>query len=112
MDSYVYLGVEFNYNGSFTKAINKQVGQAKRAMFGLLAKAMKLNLSVDIQCDLFHQLVLPILLYGSEIWGYSCLNQAEIFYRKFLKRILKLNSSTPNCMVYAEVGKFQLKYMK
>ena len=30
VDDYVYLGVVFNYNGSFTKAIEKQVSQAKK----------------------------------------------------------------------------------
>ena len=77
-------------------------------MFGLLTKSTKLNLSIDIQCKLFEQLVIPILLYGSEIWGYSNLEQIEIFYRKFLRRIVSLNKSTANCMIYAEVGKFSL----
>ena len=38
-------------------------------MYSLLSKSMKLNLPVDITCDLFDPLVTPILLYGSEVWA-------------------------------------------
>ena len=64
---YVYLGVIFNYNGLFTKAINKQITQAKKAMFALLEKAKILKLPIDITYELFERMVLPILLYGSEV---------------------------------------------
>ena len=30
----------------------------------------------------------------------------EIFFRKFIKRVLGINRSTPNCIVYGEVGKY------
>ena len=40
---YTYLGVSFNYNGSFEKAMGKQVTQAKRAFFSLVAKFRKLK---------------------------------------------------------------------
>ena len=42
-----------------------------RAMFSLLNKSRVLNLSVDIQLNLFAKLVTQILLYGREIWGYE-----------------------------------------
>ena len=104
-DSYVYLGTNLNYNGLFNKAITKQVNQTRRAMFNLTTKARKLDLPIDIQCELFDQLIMPILLYGSEIWGFQNLDQIERFHRKFLKSLLKLNRSTANCMVYGEVGR-------
>ena len=54
-------------------------------------------------------MVLPILLYGSEVWGCSNISDIEVFYRKFLKIILKVGKSTPNCMVYGESGKLPLQ---
>ena len=38
----------------------------------------------------------------------------ETFYIQFLKTIIKLRSSTPNCMIYSEVGKlpFQVTVYK
>ena len=88
-----------NYNGNFNKTISRQINQARRAMYGILSKANKLELPIDLQIELFNQLVLPILLYGSEVWGYQNVKDSQ---RKFLKQTLKLNRSTPNCMVYGE----------
>ena len=45
-----------------------------------------------------------ILLYGSEVWGFSWTEMLEIFHRNFLKKLLHLRPSTPNCMVYGELG--------
>ena len=102
---FVYLGVTFNYNGNFKKAIAKQVTQARKAMYSMLVKAKRLHLSVDTQCHLFDHLVLPILLYGAEVWGYECIDQLEVFQRKFLRTILFVNKCTPDCMVYGETGR-------
>ena len=92
-DEYTYLGVTFNYNGNFKKDINKQVCQARQAMYALLSKSGKLHLPIDVICDLFDKIVLPILLYGSEILGFENVTQVEIFYMKFLKKILKSANS-------------------
>ena len=91
VDDYVYLGTTVTYNGKFKKAIEKQVIQAKRALFGLKLKKEKYDLPFDIMLDLFDKMILPILLYGCETWGYEALEKIEVFYRKFLKEILKLN---------------------
>ena len=65
-----------NYNGKYAKAIQKQVTQARRASFSLRAKQAKYKLPVDILLQLFEALIIPILLYGAEIWGYT--NYKEI----------------------------------
>ena len=108
VDDYVYLGTTFNYNGSFTKAIKKQVSQAQKAMFSLLTKARRLLLPIDIQLDLFEKMVVPILLYGCEVWGCTNMKIIEVFYKKFLKIILCVSKSTPSCKVYGETGKLSL----
>jgi hypothetical protein len=42
----------------------------------------------------------PILLYGSEVWGYGNLKILEQIHLKFCKRILKVRNTTPNLIVY------------
>ena len=59
-DEYVYLGTTFNSNNTFKKAINKQVCQAKRALFSMKNKIFLLQLPIDIQLELFDHLILPI----------------------------------------------------
>ena len=63
---------------------------------------------VDLSIELFNQLVVPVLTYGCEVWGFSDLNQMEILQRKFIKTILCLNNRTPNNMVYGESGEYPL----
>ena len=65
-------------------------------------------MSIDIVLDLFDKMILPILLYGCEIWGFENLDNIEVFYRKFLKYLLKINKQTANCMVYSETGRTEL----
>ena len=50
-------------------------------------------------------MILPVLLYGSEVWGYEDISQIEVFHRKFLRTILFVNKCTPDCMVYGETGR-------
>ena len=85
--------------------MNKQVLQAQRALFVIKSKKDMYDLPIDIVLDLFDKMILPILLYGSEIWGYENLDSIEVFYRTFLKYILRLNIQTTNCMVYGEAGR-------
>ena len=60
VDSFKYLGVYFNYNGSFIYHKKFIFGQAQKALFALLKKSKELELPVDIQLELFDYLVLPI----------------------------------------------------
>ena len=103
---YKYLGVVFNYNNKFNKAIKAQYTSAMRAMFALIRKARQLDLPLDIQLDLFDKCVLPVLLYGSEIWAFENLSLCEKLQLKFLKIVLNIKQSTTTCMVLGEVGKF------
>ena len=106
VDQYTYLGVIFNYNGSYKKAIANQKEVALKAMHGLLAKIRLLGLDVDTACELFQRCVMPILLYGSEIWACEPRNlfSLDVLYKGFLKQILGVYSFTPSCMVFGETG--------
>ena len=102
VSDYVHLGVKMNFNNTFAKDMKKQLDQGHRAQFSMLIKARNL----DIQIKLFESIICPILLYGSEVWGFQKINMLEIFYR--FKKNLKLRPSTPNCMIYGEVVKLPL----
>ena len=66
---YVYLGVNFNYKTSFIKAIERHISRAKRAMYSIVSKSRRLSLPLDILFELFDRVVLPVVLYSSEIHG-------------------------------------------
>ena len=108
VEKYVYLGTTISFNGKFKGAMDKQITQANRALFAIKSKKDQYNLPTDIMLDLFDKMILPILLYGSEVWGFENVERIEVFFRKFLKYTLKATSQTTNCMVYGETGKLPL----
>ena len=108
VNSFRYLGVTFSYNGGFAKAKLEIKSQATRAMFSLVSKCRKLKLPIDTQLELFDSTVLPIMLYGAEVWGQEKIDVLEKLHLKFLKYVLNVNSRTCNNMVYGELGRFPI----
>ena len=100
----------FTYNGNFTRNLDALRVQGNRTMFDIIAKARKDRLPIDIQFDLFDKLVMPVILYGCEIWGYKNLEILEKLHLKFCKIVMKLKNSTPDVMVYGESGRFKIEY--
>ena len=88
VEDYVYLGTTFNYNGLFHKAKAKQVLQAKKATFSLITKVKQFNLPVDVFIELFERVAIPILLYGSEIWGYEDAKQLQKMINSLMRMTL------------------------
>ena len=60
-----------NYNGPFVKAKSKLIDQARPALFAVYRRIKNQPIPVDLQLTLFDCLVEPILLYGSEVWGFE-----------------------------------------
>lgn len=58
---------------------------------------------------MFEKTIKPILLYACEICGFGNVDILEQVQLKFLKTILNLKKSTPNCIVYGETGVMPLK---
>ena len=106
VSNYKYLGSVLNYNNKFNRTIDAQCTAANKAMFSLLKKTRKLNLSIDLQIELYDKCVKPVLLYGSEIWACSALENIDKTHIRFLKMILGVKSSTPTCMVLGELGTY------
>ena len=75
-------------------------------MFAIVTKSRRLSLPLDILFELFDRVVLPVVLYASEIYGHndSCFKKLEIFQRSLYKKALKLSKSTPSVMIYEETG--------
>jgi hypothetical protein len=66
------------------------------------------NIPFDVACNLFEKMIVPILIYGSEIWGFRKYEAIEIVQRKFLKQYLGLGSQSSNFAVYGETGRYPL----
>ena len=80
------------------------VDQARKAMFSMVIKARKLFLPPDLQLHLFDSMITPIVLYGSEVWGCENVDINNHFYLKYCRSLLDVKHTTPNIMVYGELG--------
>lgn len=82
-----------------------------RSLCTLYTKKLRhICISVDLQLKLFDSLVSPVFLYASEIWGFESKDSLEKIHLQFWKKtVLKLRNSTPNYMVYKELGRFPLE---
>ena len=84
------IGVIFSKNKSFYSTIKHNVDQAKKAIYMLYKCIRNLNLPIDLQLKIFDNTIVPILLYGYEIWGYQNTNIIENVHNEFLRNILKV----------------------
>ena len=106
---YKYLGVYFARSGSFLRTRKYLSEQATKAMYGILKKCRQNSLNIECQLELFDKIVLPILLYGSEVWGFENFDILERVHLRFCKLILHLKQTTPSCIVYAELGRHPIQ---
>ena len=104
VSEFKYLGVYFKSNGNFNKHKMHIKETASKAMFALLSRGRVLQLPVDIMLEMFNKTVLPIMLYGCEVWGVGKNDMLDTVFLKFCKFLLGLKSCTPSCMVYGELG--------
>ena len=68
VNEFKYLGIFLSRSGFFNKNIMYLVEQANKTFLGLFKKIRNLNLSIDLQIELFNRTLKPVLLHGSEIW--------------------------------------------
>ena len=102
------MGIYFSRTGSFKVCKNHLYEKAIKAMYEVIKKGRKHNLSISCQFDLFDKLVKPILVYGCEIWGLGNNDILEKVHLKFCKIILHLKATTQNCMICEELGRYPL----
>jgi hypothetical protein len=68
---------------------------AQKVMYGVIRTIILFNLPISCQFVLFDKIVLPVLIYSCEIWGYENLQVIELIHLNILKHIFQLKKSTP-----------------
>ncbi|MCG8033307.1 MAG: reverse transcriptase family protein, partial [Candidatus Thiodiazotropha taylori] len=106
VNKFRYLGVTFTIGGSFAETQNTLSGQAQKAIFKMNKYVYKFTfLSPRHKLELFDKLIMPILNYGSEVWGFIQANSIERVHLQFCKRLLGVKKTTQNDFVYGELGR-------
>ena len=86
---YKYLGLVMSSRLSWSMAQKTLAAQASKVVGFILSVAQKVQvLPLDMHWHLFDKMVLPILLYGSEIWGSNVHKNIERVQYRYCKYIL------------------------
>ena len=89
-------------NGKFYQAQKALAEQTTKALFSLNNMFDKIDLSISEKIKLFDSLIVPMLNYVSETWGFHPAPAIERVHLKFLKQILKVKSQTQSAVVYSK----------
>ena len=82
------------------------MAQARKAIFLLKQVQYKCGfLPFSTAMNLFDKIITPILLYGSEIWGYEYSQVIEQVQLEYCKTILGVRGKTIHCAVLGECGR-------
>ena len=111
VDSFSYLGITFYRTGNFTLQKKIIYSKCQKAIYSLLQLARNKSLPVDVVLSLYQSMIIPIMLYGCEIWGYENVTLLEKLQLKFLKHLFKLNKRTPSNMIYGETGVYPIEIL-
>ena len=96
----------FTCCGSFADAQSTSSGQAQKAIFTLSKYLHKFTfIQPKHKLDLFDKIILPILNYGSEVWGFGMANSIERVHLQFFKKLLDVKKTTQNDFIYGELGR-------
>ena len=69
----------------------------------LFKQIRNLDIPIDLQLYLFDHVILPIALYGCEIWGFENCQIIEKLRNDVLRQIINLRKSTPIYMLHEEL---------
>ena len=122
---YKYLGIMLEYTGSYSSAKTDLYQRSQKAYFKL-RKLLNIDfIKPKLYLDIFDKTVLPVLTYGSSIWGVFNINTTrykrnknpnylyeeyigEKIHTKLCKILLGVNQKTSNIACRAELGRYPL----
>lgn len=106
---YKYLGLTFSTRLCWSKGVSTLVEQARKSFSIIKRFLLSINCEdIKMWFNMFDIVVVPILCYGSELWGYEVWNKIESYHLSVCKYILGVGKSTINSMVIGECGRFPL----
>ncbi len=98
VDRYRYLGIVFKEYLDFNVCIDVLSDAAGRALGSVIGKTKHLK---DIG---FKSCILPVLEYGSEVWGYKFFKCADNIQERAIRYFLGVHRFTPLSVLRGEVG--------
>ena len=111
VDQFTYLGIKFNYTGNFKLACKALSEQALKSVHSLYNLFSSVSLNISTKLYIFDRMVVPILLYGSEVCAIGNICDLEKIEIQFYKTILNAKKRTPNDAILLELGRVPISVL-
>ena len=106
---YKYMGLLFTPKLSWSLATKKLANQARKAVYQIKQFQNPFGKFRHKEYfKIFDSMVMPILTYGAELWGYDYNKQVEQVHTKFCKDFLGINTSANDSMALGECARFPI----
>ena len=106
---YNYLGMLFSSRLSWSPAKSNLAAKATKALHSIQVVIRRFGrMSIANSFKLFDTIVVPVLCYGSEIWGHEFSENIERVQIKFCRFLTGVNSSVNKQAVLGECGRHPL----
>ena len=109
VQSFTYVGVTFTSRLSLNEMAKDLALKGKRALLAILSSMYKYGqLPHHVYFKIFDTKISPILLYGSELWGFQARESTELINRYACKRFLCVYNRSTNAAVLGDCGRYPL----
>ena len=113
VDSYKYLGCYLDEHLNFHKCSQILADSGGRALGGIITKFRSLkDTGYKTYTKLFDTGVVPVLNYGSEIWGYGRFEKCDYIMNRAMRFFLGVHKFAPTCGVQGDMGWLSMKYRR
>lgn len=113
VEQYKYLGIVFHWRLGAVKGGELLLESARIALLAMQKQARAQQMTdPNTLCRMFDTLVLPIMLYGCEIWGtcQTLVDTANRLHASFLRRLLSLPMRTDTWALLIELGRTPISH--
>ena len=110
--NYDHVGVKSSINGNFSARTCEKIKKGRRAFYSAIGVGIKRNGLNMSTCNLiFWSVVVPITLFGSELWVLSQqdINDLEDFQQPIGRRIQRFHSRSPKQTSFRGLGWLMLE---
>ena len=113
VNKYKYLGVIFDEYLNFKLCEETLAESAGRALSGIISKSKQIkDLGFQTFSKLFESGVIPILDYGSEIWGFNKFKISNITQNKAIRYYMGVHRFEPTAIFQGDTGWLSCKSIR
>ena len=113
VDKYKYLGIYLDEHVEYNECSRVLAESAGRALGGIISKFRSLkDCGYKTYTKLFDTGVIPILNYGSEIWGFGTHSKCDTILNKAMRYFLGVHRYAPTAGVQGDMAWMSLKYKR